>query len=121
MSTLHELSGVRVLALDAVGPPIASDRDALDVIGEAYAQRPDWIALPAERCGAAFFQLRSRVLGEFSQKLVNYGLRLAIVGDVSGPVAASDALRDFVREANRGRQIWFVADLAELTQRLAAR
>jgi hypothetical protein len=121
MSTLYELSGVRVLALDAAGPPIASDRDALDVIGDAYAQRPDWIALPAERCGEAFFQLHTRILGEFAQKLVNYGLRLAIVGDVSAHAAASGALRDFVREANRGRQIWFVADLAELAQRLAPR
>lgn len=118
MSALAELAGVRVLVLDAAGSPIASERDALDVIGEAYAHRPDWIALPAARCGAAFFELRTRALGEFAQKLVNYGLCLAIVGEVAERVAASDAFRAFVREANRGRQIWFVADLADLERRL---
>jgi hypothetical protein len=33
---------------------------------------------------------------------------------------SSTALRDWVTEANRGRQVWFVADLAELDQRLSA-
>ena len=37
---------------------------------------------------------------------------------VTGFVAASSALRDFVYESNRGRQVWFVTDRAELKQRL---
>jgi hypothetical protein len=48
---------------------------------------------------------------------VNYGLRLAVVGDISEPLADSEALRDFVRESNRGRQVWFVADVAGLAGR----
>ena len=55
------------------------------------------------------------------QKFVNYGIRAVFVGDVAAPVAASDALRDFIRESNRGRHVWFVADLAELEAKLAAR
>jgi hypothetical protein len=34
-------------------------------------------------------------------------------------VAKSTALRDFVLEANRGDQVWFVTSLEELGQRLA--
>ncbi|MFE0098621.1 DUF4180 domain-containing protein, partial [Streptomyces sp. NPDC059015] len=34
------------------------------------------------------------------------------------PPAAAPALRDFVRECNRGRQTWFVADGGELRERL---
>ena len=52
------------------------------------------------------------------QKFANYGLRLAVVGDIAEPLGASAALRDFVRESNRGRQVWFVADGDELAQRL---
>jgi hypothetical protein len=58
------------------------------------------------------------VAGGVVQKFVNYRLRLAIVGDVAEHVTASTALRDFVREANRGGQTWFVADEAELAARL---
>ncbi|HGW6116821.1 TPA: DUF4180 domain-containing protein [Serratia marcescens] len=34
--------------------------------------------------------------------------------------AQSNALQDFVREANRGEQVWFLSSLAELEQRLGA-
>jgi hypothetical protein len=52
------------------------------------------------------------------QKFVNYGVRLAIVGDISAHVAASTPFRDLVYESNRGRQVWFVADLDALDSRL---
>jgi hypothetical protein len=112
-------SGARIYVVPASGPPLRGERDALALLGDALGDPPDWIALPVARCGEAFFDLRTRILGEVAQKLVNYGLRLAIVGDVAPHVARSEALAAFVREANRGRQIWFVADLAELERRLA--
>jgi len=118
--TLHDVGGQRVWLAEADGPPLRSDRDALALVSDTYAHRPDWIALPVARCGNEFFQLRTRILGEVAQKLVNYGLRLAIVGDMTKLVPESPALRDFVREANRGRQIWFVASFVELRERLEA-
>ncbi len=33
-------------------------------------------------------------------------------------ISASEALRDFVHEANHGRHIWFVTDLKELEDRV---
>jgi hypothetical protein len=54
------------------------------------------------------------------QKFVNYRIRLAVIGDISAFTGASRALRDFIGETNRGRSAWFVADLDELKQRLAA-
>ena len=51
---------------------------------------------------------------------MNYRLRLVVVGDVGGHVDESTALRDFVRESNRGGQLWFVADEVELAARLRA-
>lgn len=101
--TLHELGGRRVHLVDEVGPPLRGDRDALALVSDSYAHQPDWVALPVSRCGEAFFELRTRILG-----------------DVAPFVAGSRALRDFVRESNRGGQIWFVANLAELRERLEA-
>lgn len=108
-----------VLHLPATGSSIAGARDALDVVGEAWAVQAEVVAVPVGRLDPAFFDLRSGLAGEFVQKLVNYRLRLAILGDVSAHVGASDALRDFVRESNRGNHVWFLAGPAELAQRLA--
>jgi len=77
------------------------------------------VVLPADWLGDEFFRLSTRVAGEVVQKLLDYGLRVAIVGDISDRMAASEALRDWVRECNRGRQVWFVKDLKELADRLA--
>ena len=76
------------------------------------------VALPVSRVGADFFRLSSRLAGEVAQKFVNYQLHLAIIGDVGAHVAASTAFRDFVYEANRGRDIWFVPDLDALVRKL---
>lgn len=52
---------------------------------------------------AAFFDLSTGVAGEVTQRLVNYGLRMAaVVPDLS---AHSPHFRDFAREANAGRQL----------------
>ena len=118
MSGVKTLNGVRVWLCDAAGPGLSSGRDATDIIGEAYGAEVDVIALPAARLTDAFFDLRTRLAGEFVQKFVNYGAALAIVGDISAHVAASTALRDFVNESNSGRHLWFVDDLEALAARL---
>ena len=109
----------RVFEVDAAGPTIAREADVLDIIGDAaWGHAAEWVALPVQRLDPSFFELRSGLLGAVLQKFVNYHLKVAIVGDVSGFVASSSALRDFVYESNRGRQVWFVTDRAELKQRL---
>jgi hypothetical protein len=47
-------------------------------------------------------------------------MRLAVMGDVEAHTAGSASFRDWVREANRGKHVWFVTDLADLSERLAA-
>lgn len=116
---LRHFSGVPVLVCPGAGPLIAGDREAADLVGEALSAGAQAVALPVARLGPGFLDLSTRLAGEVLQKLVNYGLRVAIVGDVSVQVAQSAALRDFVRESNRGRHVWFVADLSELEVRLA--
>ncbi|HEX5378295.1 MAG TPA: DUF4180 domain-containing protein [Phenylobacterium sp.] len=115
----QDLGGVRVLVCAPDGPPIGGERAVVDIIGQALGENAAWAVLPAERLGDDFFVLSTRIAGEAIQKFVNYGVKLTIVGDISRHTAASQALRDFVYESNRGRHVWFVDSLAELAARLA--
>jgi hypothetical protein len=115
----HTLHGVRVLECAADGPLFRNERDAVDIVGSALSARANLVVIPVARLAEGFFSLKTRIAGEMMQKFVNYEIRVAIVGDITRHVAASDALRNFVRETNRGKQVWFVADKAELDSRLA--
>jgi hypothetical protein len=119
MSVAFELHGLRVYECPTAGGPPRSAKDATEIIGAAWGVQAKLVVLRADWLGDDFFRLSTRVAGEVVQKLVDYGLRVAIVGDISDRVAGSEPLGDWVRECNRGRQVWFVADLDELAERLA--
>ncbi|WP_433154915.1 DUF4180 domain-containing protein [Actinomadura nitritigenes] len=116
---VRERAGVQVLLCDPDGPPVATEQDALDLIGAVFLGA-QVVAVPAARLDERFFSLGTRFAGEVMQKFVNYRLRLAVVGDISRHLAASPALRALVRESNAGDHVWFVADLDELDDRLRA-
>jgi uncharacterized protein DUF4180 len=116
--TVSDRHGVKVLTFPADGPKLATDRDAVDVIAQSFDHHPDLIVIPVERLDEGFFTLSTRIAGEIVQKFVTYGLRLAIIGDITHHLEASESLRDYVRETNRGRQVWFVAGLDELDAQL---
>jgi hypothetical protein len=118
---LRACAGTCVLLVDADGPILAEERDWVDLIGEALGNGAEWIAVPATRLDERFFRLSTCFAGEAIQKVVNYRLRLAIVGEISAHVAASNALTDFVRESNRGGHVWFVEDWDMLEERLTRR
>lgn len=98
----------------ADGPLIDGERAATDIIGEMYGTGAERVVIPLSRLGPGFLTLSTRIAGGLIQKFVNYGFQVVFVGDISQAVAESDALRDFVRESNRGNHVWFVADMAEL-------
>ena len=56
--------------------------------------------LPVRRLPADFFRLETRIAGNMLQKLTNYRMKCAIVGDISA-AGRQRALRDFVRESNQ--------------------
>ncbi|MFI7598391.1 DUF4180 domain-containing protein [Actinoplanes sp. NPDC049681] len=120
MEKLIERAGVPVLFCEHPGATICEVQDALDVIGAAFG-RADTVAIAAERLDEQFFRLRSGLAGEIMQKFVNYRIRLAIVGDISAHTAASDALRDLVRESNERDHVWFVPTLDDLDALLERR
>lgn len=116
---LQTLSGHAVFVCDAEGPLLDGPNAAADLLGELFGSGARIAAVPTSRLGPTFLQLSSGVLGEVAQKFVNYGMRLAVVGDITAAVEGSNAFRDFVREANKARHVTFAADLDALALRLA--
>ncbi|MFD8293265.1 DUF4180 domain-containing protein [Streptomyces lavendulae] len=112
--TIEELAGTSVLFRSGDGDPVRDERDATDLIGESMFRGAQWVVLPEE-----FFRLRSRLAGTVVQKFANYRMGLAVIGDITHHVEASDSLRDFVRESNRGTQLWFLSDTEAFRTRLA--
>lgn len=108
-----------IFLLPEDGPLVVGDRETSDLIGEAFGAGATIVAIPVTRLGPDFLRLGTRVAGEMLQKLINYRFQVAILGDIEAAVADSDALRDFVRESNRGRMVWFLPDLAALEAKLA--
>ncbi|MBC2318685.1 DUF4180 domain-containing protein [Listeria booriae] len=64
----------------------------------------------------AFFDLKTKLLGEAFQKLVTYQLRLAIVGDYSSYVSKS--WQDYMFESNKGNNVYFVPTEREAVEKL---
>ncbi|MCU7646892.1 DUF4180 domain-containing protein [Pseudomonas piscis] len=112
------LAGQEVLLAAEAGPLLDSEAAALQLIGAAWELGGRWIVWPVERLPQAFFDLQSRLAGSLVQKLLNYGLRFAVLGDIQPWLAHSRALRDLVRETDRGGDWCFVHDLAALERRL---
>lgn len=116
---VEDLGGVRVLVLSEEGPELASERHATDIIGDALGHEAVWVAAPLSRLPDAFFRLASGLAGAVLQKFVNYGVRIAFIGDISERTAISKPLHDFVFESNRGRHVWFVDDLKAFEAKLS--
>ncbi|WP_369310978.1 DUF4180 domain-containing protein [Providencia rettgeri] len=115
------LGSLRVLSCDENGPQISTEADINRIIGTAFGERVDLVALPDTRLTEDFFDLKTGFAGLLVQKFVNYQLRLAILGDISGACARSKALNDFVYESNRGSVCWFLKDREELDHKLNQR
>lgn len=91
------------------------------LITQAWAQSVSTIVIPVDCLPEEFFHLRTGVAVAMSQKLVNYRITVAFVGDIAARVPDSQPFADFIRDCNRGRWIWFVTDMPTLVGRLTAR
>ena len=116
-----EIAGIRVLRCAADGTLIRNDKDVIALITAAWAQGAKMILVPVQRLHGDFFLLSTRIAGEIIQKFANYGMKLVVVGDVSAYLTQSSAFADFVKEANRGRQVWFVDNEEQLQAKLQGR
>lgn len=104
---LHEREGTCVAIVRSDGVVIGNVQDALDLMATVrHNHECDKMMLFMQNINPDFFELRTGLAGEVLQKYTNYGVQLAIVGDFSK--FESKALRDFIRESNRGEQVFFL-------------
>ena len=105
-----------IAIIDTLPAPIDSVNDALQIVLDAQNAGAQKAIFSAEVFAPRFFDLSSGLAGEVMQKFVNYGLTAALVGDFSK--YPSTALRDLIRESNRGRQLFFAATQEEALEKL---
>ena len=118
---IEELGGHRLLVVGEHGHLFDLKSQVNQLITRAWAQSVSTIAIPVDCLPEEFFQLRTGVAVGMSQKLVNYRITVAFVGDIAGRVLDSQPFGDFIRDCNRGRWIWFVRDMTMLVERLGSR
>jgi hypothetical protein len=118
MYAVKDFSGRKVIIGDDSGPLLAGEKDVNDWLSAAWDAEATLVAIPVSRLSEDFFQLSTRIAGAVIQKFVNYRSQLVIIGDISRWVAGSNALRDFVYESNKGREVWFLPNLDALALRL---
>jgi len=91
-------------------------QDALDLMGNAYNLGINNIAIREELLNPDFFDLTSGLAGNILQKLSNYQMKIAIIGNFKK--YKSKSLDDLILECNRRKQTFFVPDIQTATQRL---
>ncbi len=116
--SVRMVAGVAVFVCPDEGTCLADYNNLTGLIGDLFGSGARVVAIPLARLGPDFLRLSSGVAGEVLQKLVNYHVQVAVLGDTTEAQAVSGPLRDFIRESNRGRTVWFVDDLAGLESKI---
>lgn len=98
---------MRVIRIEDESILISDEQSALDILMSiAYETGERRFIINKNNIIEDFFDLSSKLAGAILQKLVNYRMKLAIVGDFSHD--GSKALNAFIYESNRGNDIFFV-------------
>jgi hypothetical protein len=112
--TQHSINGQSIAELTANNVALSTTQQFLQMIMDSCAEA---VIVHKENIDESFFDLRSGLAGEMLQKVVNYRLRLAIVGDFS--IYESKNLKAFIYESNISNTIVFVSTVEEALKRLS--
>jgi hypothetical protein len=110
----HHVNGQTLAEFSADNVTISTTQQFLQMLMDSCAEG---VIVHKGNIDKSFFELRSGLAGEMLQKVVNYRLRLAIVGDFS--IYKSDSLHAFIYEANKSNTIVFVGTVGEALKRLS--
>jgi hypothetical protein len=113
---IHKNNNGNIAELIHEGIRIDSTDDMLDVIAESGLLDSQKMIIWEYQLNPDFFSLSTGIAGDMLQKISNYRMRLAIVGDFSKYPGKS--LRDFIRECNRGKMVCFTGSLEEAIDKL---
>ena len=97
---------------------ITDVQSALDFMATVrYDTECDRMILNKSAICEDFFHLSTKLAGEILQKFINYNVKMAIVGDFS--VYASNSLKAFIYESNKGKDIFFLPDEKQAIEKLS--
>jgi len=112
-------NNIHIAIVDVSELLITDTQSALDLIATVrYETDCDCLVVPSSCLSADFFILSTGLAGEILQKFMNYGMKLAIVGDFSG--YTSKSLRSFIYESNKSGSVFFVSSVDEAAIKLSA-
>lgn len=111
-------NNIEIAIVDSEDTLIKDGSSALDFFATIqYDSGCDRFVLKQSHFVSDFFELKSGIAGEVLQKIVNYRMKLAIVGDFS--IYSSKSLSDFIYEMNSGKDVFFLNSEEEVIDRLA--
>ena len=111
-------NGIEIAAVDSEEILISDVQSALDFMATVqYETGCNRIILNKPAIVEDFFNLRTKLAGEILQKFVNYRMKIAIVGDFSS--YASESMKAFIFECNRGKDIFFLPDEKKAVEKLS--
>jgi PadR family transcriptional regulator, regulatory protein AphA len=93
------------------GGILASEQDALDLVGACGESGARRLLIPTGCLGADFFDLRSGLAGQVLLKFSNYRITVAAV--VAPEVSTQGRFGEFVWETNRGKAFRVFASLED--------
>lgn len=107
----------KVVKIEDESIVISDERSFFDLFMTiAYETGENRFIVRKDDLAEEFFDLRNKVAGNILQKLINYRMKLAIIGDFSN--YESKALNAFIYECNQGNDIFFIESEVEALDRL---
>ena len=111
-----ENNGQKVAEIISDQVEITTVQDGLDWLAAAWHEGAENLVIHEQNLCPEFFDLKTQLAGDILQKAATYHMKVAIVGEFGK--YESNALHAFIVECNRGRQIFFVADVETAVTRL---
>lgn len=110
-------NNIDIAVVDSDETLITDGSTALDFFATIqYESGCDRFLMKQSHFVSDFFDLKTGLAGEVLQKIVNYRMKLAIVGDFS--IYSSKSLSDFIYEMNSGKDVFFLISEEEAINRL---
>ena len=115
--TKEIVNEIPIASVDSNEIVITDSNSALDfMMTIRYNHDCDYIILNKKALSDDFFELSTKIAGDVLQKIVNYGMKVAIIGDYS--LYDSKALSDFMFESNKGLYLFFVSTKEDAIEKL---
>ena len=104
-----ESDGVTFAEVTGEKKSIRDMASIMDLIGDiAFNHHCDRVLVEREMIDESFFDLKSGFAGELTQKITNYRMKLAVVGEFN--LLESLALKAYLYESNLGKTVRFTPD-----------